>query len=64
MDRKSDDVNPLVTSLALDDPDRIYGQPHTTTKVRSLDHVDQWGRRYVERSPSCVIHCRKWSWTS
>lgn len=44
-----------MTSLGLDDLDRIYGQPHSTTKAKSLDHVDKWGRRYVELSPFCVI---------
>lgn len=44
-----------MTSLTLDDLDRIYGQPHPTTKAKSLDHVDRWGRRFVGLSPFCVI---------
>jgi PPOX class probable FMN-dependent enzyme len=44
-----------MTDLNLDDLDRIYGQPHPTTKAKSLDHVDKWGRRFVGLSPFCVI---------
>lgn len=44
-----------MTDLTLDDLDRIYGQPHPTTKAKSLDHVDKWGRRFIALSPFCVI---------
>lgn len=44
-----------MTDLTLDDLDRIYGQPHPHTKAKALNHVDRWGRRFVELSPFCVI---------
>jgi len=44
-----------VTDLTLDDLDRIYGQPKPTTKAKSLDHVDKYGRQFLALSPFCVI---------
>jgi PPOX class probable FMN-dependent enzyme len=44
-----------VTHLTLEDLDRIYGQPKPTTKAKSLDHVDKYGRRFLALSPFCVI---------
>lgn len=44
-----------MADLTLDDLDRIYGQPKPTTKAKSLDHVDTYGRRFMALSPFCVI---------
>jgi len=44
-----------MTDLTLDDLDRIYGQPKPTTKAKSLDHIDKYGRRFLALSPFCVI---------
>lgn len=44
-----------MADLTLDDLDRIYGQPKPTTKAKSLDHVDTYGRRFLALSPFCVI---------
>lgn len=44
-----------MSALTMDDLDRIYGQPHAMTKAKSLDHIDKWGRRFLELSPFCVI---------
>ncbi|MFZ5670338.1 MAG: MSMEG_1061 family FMN-dependent PPOX-type flavoprotein [Pseudomonadota bacterium] len=44
-----------MADLTLDDLDRIYGQPKPTTKAKSLDHIDRWGRRFLALSPFCVI---------
>ena len=44
-----------MSDLTLDDLDRIYGQPHPTTRAKSLDHIDKYGRRFLALSPFCVI---------
>ncbi len=44
-----------MTDLTLDDLDRIYGQPKLTTRAKSLDHVDKYGRQFLALSPFCVI---------
>jgi len=44
-----------MTDLTLDDLDSLYGQPHPTTKAKSLDHVDKYGRQFLALSPFCVI---------
>ncbi|MCF8506706.1 MAG: pyridoxamine 5'-phosphate oxidase family protein [Caulobacter sp.] len=44
-----------MADLTLDDLDRIYGQPKPTTKAKSLDHVDKYGRQFLALSPFCVI---------
>lgn len=44
-----------MTDLTLEDLDRIYEQPKPTTKAKSLDHVDRYGRRFIGLSPFCVI---------
>lgn len=44
-----------MTTLDLDGLDRIYGQPKPTTKAKSLDHVDKYGRQFLSLSPFCVI---------
>ncbi len=44
-----------MSDLTLDDLDRIYGQPHPTTRAKSLDHIDKYGRRFLGLSPFCVI---------
>lgn len=44
-----------MTDLTLEDLDRLYGQPKPTTKAKSLDHVDGYGRRFIALSPFCVI---------
>ena len=31
--------------------DRLYAQPHRFTLAKCLDHVDRWGRRFIELSP-------------
>lgn len=43
-----------MSDLTLEDLDRLYGQPRPVTKAKSLDHVDQWGRRFVALAPFCV----------
>ncbi|MES2034408.1 MAG: MSMEG_1061 family FMN-dependent PPOX-type flavoprotein [Pseudomonadota bacterium] len=44
-----------MTTLDLDGLDRLYGQPKPTTKAKSLDHVDKYGRQFLSLSPFCVI---------
>lgn len=40
-----------MTDLTLDDLNRIYGQPKPTTKAKSLDHVEKYGRQFIALSP-------------
>lgn len=42
-------------TMTLADLDAHYKPPKPTTLQKSLDHVDRWGRAYMQRSPFCVI---------
>lgn len=44
-----------MTTLTLGDLNRIHSQPKPTTKAKSLDHIDKYGRRFRALSPFCVI---------
>ena len=44
-----------MADLTLDDLDRIYGQPKPTTRAKTLDHVDRYGRKFIGLSPLCII---------
>jgi PPOX class probable FMN-dependent enzyme len=34
---------------------RLYPQPHRFTVAKTLDHVDTWGRRFIELSPFAAL---------